>query len=390
MHLPPHLDLDEFCADVDALKEELREGVGASDLIHLRKMIGWGRMASCLGYLLIWFPNPLSMFFLSLGSVVRWAMVAHHVLHRGYDRVPEVPHHLTSKGFAKGLRRIIDWNDWLDPAAWAHEHNTLHHYKLGEVHDPDQPQEVLSFLRTSKLPLPLRFSFLLLAAMTWRFFYYAPNTAATLYAHEGRRDPKRPKSYDLFDWRVWLPFTQPGIRVWTRSWLPYITIRFGLTPLPLLALGKNYYLAALINLIGAELLSNLHSFLIIVPNHAGSDLYRFDTSTTKREHFYLRQIIGSTNYNTGGNFNDFLHGWLNYQIEHHVFPDMTMLQYAKAQPKLQALCLKHGIPYVQESVWVRLRKLMEVGLGTEDMPIFNSETQLLQPPLSDKDRSALV
>jgi hypothetical protein len=30
---------------------------------------------------------------------------------------------------------------------------------------------------------------------------------------------------------------------------------------------------------------------------------------------------------TGSDANDFLHGWLNYQIEHHMFPDLSMLSY---------------------------------------------------------------
>ena len=35
----------------------------------------------------------------------------------------------------------------------------------------------------------------------------------------------------------------------------------------------------------------------------------------KSDDFYLRAVIGSANFRTGGNVNDFLHGWLNYQIE---------------------------------------------------------------------------
>lgn len=135
-------------------------------------------------------------------------------------------------------------------------------------------------------------------------------------------------------------------------------------------LGMWAYTAALINLLAAEILSNLHSFIIIVPNHGGDDLFRFKDSISDRGEFYFRQVIGSTNYETGGNVNDFLHGWLNYQIEHHVFPDMTMRQYAIAQPRIQAICEKHGVPYVQESVWVRLKKLVAVAVGDVDMPFF--------------------
>lgn len=374
------INLAAFESDINALKKELRADVSTKDLDHLRKMMWWGRACSMFGYVFAWVPNPISMGLLSTGSVVRWAMVAHHILHRGYDKVPNVPRRLTSKGFARGWRRYVDWIDWLDPKAWSHEHNVLHHYKLGETLDPDQPEEVLDFLRKSELPRPLQLIFLFIVACTWKFFYYAPNTAAALYAHEERTSGKE-VPHSLLDWRMWLPFAQPGFRLWTRSWLPYVFIRFGLLPLPFLLLGTWAYLAALINLVGAEILSNLHSFIIIVPNHAGDDLFRFNDSISDRGEFYLRQVIGSVNYSTGGNINDFLHGWLNYQIEHHVFPDMTMRQYAIAQPRLQAICEKHGVPYVQESVWERLKKLIAVAVGDVDMPVYEesfSDTELEQ------------
>ena len=95
----------------------------------------------------------------------------------------------------------------------------------------------------------------------------------------------------------------------------------------------------LLNALLAEAITNFHSFLMIVPNHAGDDLYRFDGPVRHGQgEFYLRQIVGSVNYRCGGDGNDVMHGWLNYQIEHHVWPDLTLRQYRRAQPRLKALC----------------------------------------------------
>ena len=58
-------------------------------------------------------------------------------------------------------------------------------------------------------------------------------------------------------------------------------------------------------------------------------------------------MISSANYRTGGDLNDFMHGWLNYQVEHHVWPSLSMLSYQKGQPELKAICEKYGVPYVQ-------------------------------------------
>jgi fatty acid desaturase len=82
----------------------------------------------------------------------------------------------------------------------------------------------------------------------------------------------------------------------------------------------------------------------------------------------VRQILGCTNYPTGGEFNDFLHGWLNYHIEHHLWPDLPLRKYQQAQPRVRALCEKHGIPYVQESLPRRARKMVDILLGRASMP----------------------
>ena len=103
-------------------------------------------------------------------------MVGHHVMHRGYDKVPGVKASRTSKAFAKGWRRFVDWNDWIHPAAWAHEHNQLHHYRLGEDADPDLVEMNTDWLREAKWPTILKFIVVAFFAATWKWSYYAPNT----------------------------------------------------------------------------------------------------------------------------------------------------------------------------------------------------------------------
>ncbi|MEZ4460244.1 MAG: fatty acid desaturase [bacterium] len=368
-NLNPHdIDIDALEADLNALRDELKASAGPADVVHLKKMVRWGRILTVLGYGTAWIaPNPISALLISTAIFGRWAMVAHHVIHRGYDKVAGVPEHLTSKAFAKGWRRWLDWSDWIDPEAWRHEHNTLHHYKLGEIHDPDQPEHNLEWLRDSALPRFLRYLVVLWGAVTWKPMYYAPNTMRTLYEAQQRRQGDAVEPGSLMDWRNFVPFAQPGVQLWLRSYVPYIVLHYVLVPLPFLLIGQWAYFSVLANRLMAEILTNLHAFIVIVPNHAGEDLYRFDTPIEGRGDFYLRQIVGSTNYRTGGDLNDALHGFLNYQIEHHIWPDMTMLQYRRAQPRVAEICRRHGVPYVQESVWIRVKRLVDVLVGQTTM-----------------------
>lgn len=103
-----------------------------------------------------------------------------------------------------------------------------------------------------------------------------------------------------------------------RVLLPFLLTRFVLLPAPLLFIpdiGAELFSNAIVNLIIAELLTNVHGFITIVTNHAGNDLYKFDDEVRpKTGSFYVRQIVSSTNYEYGEDWLDFSHGWLNYQV----------------------------------------------------------------------------
>src|SRR3712207_4183224 len=104
----PGLDIDEeaFARDLQALRTEMESSLGPEDLAHFRKIERWGRVCSALGYATAWLaPNPLSALLIAQGSTARWTMMAHHVTHRGYDRVPGMPEHRTGRAFASGWRR---------------------------------------------------------------------------------------------------------------------------------------------------------------------------------------------------------------------------------------------------------------------------------------------
>jgi len=56
---------------------------------------------------------------------------------------------------------------------------------------------------------------------------------------------------------------------------------------------------------------------------------------------------------------------LNYQIEHHLFPNMPRPNLRRSQPMIREFCREHGLPYVQtgllDSYTQTLRHLHAVG-----------------------------
>lgn len=374
----PEIDREAFAAELRALGRELRENLGEADLLHLRRMERWGRLCTFAGYACAWpLPNPVAVLLIGMGNVARWTMITHHVVHRGYDRVPGVPPRLTSRRYARGWRRWLDWPDWMDPAAWAHEHNQLHHFHTGEVDDPDLVEHNAWILRASAMPEPLKWLLGLTLMLTWKLSYYAPNTLWALQQHDLRKaraadapplpTPGNVRRLFYPGERLLLPVTRRGLAFWGRCVLPYAMYRFGLIPALFLPLGTWAWAAVLINSLLAELYANAHSFFIIAPNHAGEDLWRFDAPGRDRAEFFLRQVVGSVNYPGGSDRADFLMGYLNYQIEHHLWPDLPMLKYRQAAPRVRAICARHGVPYVEQGVHRRFGQLWRILTGRASM-----------------------
>ena len=372
-HALPDLDYAAFAQELDALRDQVESEVVSEAHAHLRRQSRWASALTFFGYATAWMaPNPVSAVLMSLGLTARWTIVAHHTSHRALDRLPNVPVAQTSKGFAKGGRRWLDWLDWLDPEAWDYEHNKLHHYHTGEVSDPDLVEDQVARIRQSSQPHWVKLLVVAIYAFTWKFAYYAPNTHALLRRERQRKAERRPPEAagvhtDVDLVRAWSPFNPDGRSFWRLVAGPYIGLRFLVVPALFLPLGAWAAFSVVVNAVLAELLTGLHTFVVVVPNHAGDDLHRFDRPPTDRAEFYVRQVLGSVNFRTGGALNDFLHGFLNYQIEHHLWPDMSPRGLQVAAPRVRTLCARHGVPYIQESVFRRVGKLVDIMTGRTSM-----------------------
>jgi len=361
-----NVNREALAKDLDAIYKEISERTNEDDFKHIKKMELWGRACSFLGYATAWIaPNPISALLISQGSFTRWTQMTHPIVHKGYDKIENIPERYTSKKFAQGWRRFIDWPDWITPAGWHQEHDILHHYNLGEKLDPDQLEHNLEWLRESKIPMPFRYLLIALFMGFWKIVYYTPRTHKELRISQARqnREPE-PKLTRLSAWSF---FSKEGRALWFKSIIPYALFRFAFIPALFLPLGTTAAMSVLLTSLMAEVFTNLHTFLVIVPNHAGDDVMMFEEKGKGKGEYYLRQILGSVNYPTGSNFNDFFYGWLNYQVEHHLWPDASLAQYQYAQPKVVEVCKKHGIPYLQESVFKRLFKAIDIMVGRTSM-----------------------
>jgi fatty acid desaturase len=96
------------------------------------------------------------------------------------------------------------------------------------------------------------------------------------------------------------------------------------------------------------------------PNHKGMPV----VADGEELDFLRRQVLTSRNVR-GSRVVDFVLGGLNYQIEHHLFPNMPRPNLRRAQPLVRAFCSQHNIPYTEATMFgsyaEALRHLHTVG-----------------------------
>lgn len=360
--LPENFDTEAFAQAIEALEAEAEAAHPAEkagiDLVIFGTL---SFICTAVGWTLaIGGVNLGAIAALALANFSRW-IFAHHVCHGAYDRTKNLPSFVHSRHFGKGGWRWLHWLDWMPPDAWAYEHNGLHHYQLNQPGgDPDLVEGKTTWLRSTNYPNAIKVILAILGGCFWKPMYYGPNTLIELWNSQRPDQPALSIESD----QIWRPWHKPFWSVLRYSWLPYTIGQFVVPSLVVYAIwGSAASLGLIVNLIAAELLTNIYSFFVIVSNHSGVDLYRFEGKPRSKGEFYWRQITGSCNYYTGTWALDFTQGWLNYQIEHHVWPRMTLSQYRWVQPRVKALCDEWNIPYVQASLWTRSIAMLKVVSG---------------------------
>jgi len=356
------IDAEGFFTELKALRAEAESNLGEDDFQHLRKQIRWGQLCTFVGVATSWIaPNPISAIGLGVGRSWRWGGVRHHIAHRAYDRVPGVPASYTSKVYGRGLRRYFDFVDWLPTEAWAYEHNVLHHSYTSDLNDPDLIERNAQGL-LGNLPRFIRYILVLFASLTWRTIFFGPNSYRAWKDHGRHKEEAGGYTWK----RVARNLFDPGYL--SSVFIPVALLLFVAFPFLFLPLGWWAVFSVFCNSLMAEAFANAHLFLTVLPNHAGSDLYRYDDTAKSPAERSVRQVISTVNYGTNkGDLQGFATLWLNYHIEHHVFPDLPILKYKQIQPKLQGLCAKYGIPYRQERVLARMREMLGVVVGRKQL-----------------------
>jgi len=317
--------LDEFGAELDAIRQRVLDDLGERDADYIHKMIKAQRSLEVGGRALLFFsiipPAWLAgTVMLGLSKILDNMEIGHNVMHGQYDWMGEPALY----------GRDFEWDSACPADQWRHSHNYMHHTHTNIVGmDRDVGYGILRM--SDKQPWePYFLGNPLYAFLLMVLFQYG------VAVHELETERIRAGEIGFADKKEMLLETWQKVRRQTLK--DYVAFPLLAGPFTPLVFAGN---------MTANLMRNVWSYTIIFCGHFPDGTREFTIEETENETrgmWYYRQILGSANL-TGGKWFHIFSGNLSFQVEHHLFPDLPAHRYAEIAPEVRAICERYGVPY---------------------------------------------
>ena len=211
---------------------------------------------------------------------------------------------------------------------WIDKHNRHHSHPNHEGQDPDIGDGVLAFTTDQIAARHARLGRFVARNQAWLFFPLLLLEGLNLHVASARYLTSKPAGragrYRVLE-----------IALFTVHVLAYVAAL-----LLVLDPGKALAFFAV-----HQAVFGLYMGCSFAPNHKGMPTI----PPAGKIDFLRRQVLTSRNVR-GGWFTDWLLGGLNYQVEHHLFPNMPRANLRKAQAIVRAHCAAHRIHYTETSL----------------------------------------
>ena len=103
-----------------------------------------------------------------------------------------------------------------------------------------------------------------------------------------------------------------------------------------------------------QAITGIYVSATFAPNHKGMEVLDSNNSMN----FLESQVLTARNV-TPNPINDYLYGGLNYQIEHHLFPNMPRNCLKKAREIVRPFCRAQGVPYYETGPFRSQREILQ-------------------------------
>jgi len=323
-HLTP-ADVEALGVELDALRREVESSRGAADEAYIRRVIALQRGLAAAGRVTLFasaFPPAwvAGTALLATSKIIENMEIGHNVIHGQWDWMNDPEIHSSS----------WEWDNACPSSHWKHSHNYVHHTYTNIVgKDRDVGYGLLRVTRDYRWK-PKNLAQPAIYAILAMLFEYgiAVHDIDVSAVKKGRKTKER-AAEQLREMRR---------KIGRQVVKDYVAF-------PLLT-GPAFVSTLTANIV-ANMIRNVWANAVIFCGHFPDGAEKFTVAEYETEthaEWYLRQMLGSANFK-GGTLLSFMTGNLNYQIEHHLFPDLPSNRYAAIGERVREICDRYGIPY---------------------------------------------
>ena len=362
-HLTPE-DVEALGGELDQLRKDIEESRGAADEAYIRRVISLQRGLAAAGRVTLFaslFPPAwlAGTALLSTAKIIENMEIGHNVIHGQWDWMNDPEIHSST----------WEWDLVCPSAHWKHSHNVVHHTWTNIVgKDRDVGYGLLRVTRDytwkpKNLAQPVVYGLLALL-FEYGIAFHDIDVSAVKKGRKSTETAKR-------------QLKEMGRKIRRQVVKDYVAF-------PLLT-GPAFVSTLTANAT-ANVVRNLWTNAVIFCGHFPDGAEKFTLEEYEKEtpaEWYLRQMLGSANFH-GGKLMSFMTGNLNYQIEHHLFPDLPSNRYAEISVRVREICKRYEIPYTTGPFLVQyaqtLRTMLKLSLPdsmlkatSDDAPETSSE-----------------
>src|SRR6476661_1099166 len=285
-------DIESFGIELDAIRQDIEDSRGERDSRYIRRTIATQRALEVAGRLMLLASSKRSAWWagtatLGVAKIVENMEIGHNVMHGQWDWMNDPEIHSST----------WEWDMSGASKHWRYTHNFMHHKYTNILGmDDDVGYGMLRVTRDQR----------------WKPFNLGNVLFNTILALG-------------FEWGVGLQHLELGK----------------------MSKGRDDRRATLTASAMANVIRNVWSNAVIFCGHFPDGAEKFtktDMVGESRGQWYLRQMLGSANFDAGPTL-AFMSGNLCYQIEHHLYPDLPSYRLREIAVRVRAVCDKYDLPY---------------------------------------------
>lgn len=333
-------DIENLAAELDAIRRDVEESRGERDARYIRRTIAAQRALEVSGRLLLagssrrlaWWTGALT---LGVAKIIENMEIGHNVMHGQWDWMNDPEIHSST----------WEWDMSGSSKHWRYTHNFVHHKYTNILGmDDDVGYGMLRVTRDQRWKRYNIFN------VVWNTILAIGFEWGVALQHleigkifKGRADREAAKT------RLREFSAKAGRQVF-KDYVAFPALT-SLSP------GATYRSTLTANVV-ANVIRNVWSNAVIFCGHFPDGAEKFtktDMIGEPKGQWYLRQMLGSANFNAGPALR-FMSGNLCHQIEHHLYPDLPSNRLHEISVRVREVCDRYDLPYTKGSFLVQYGK----------------------------------